>query len=79
MFLDCAGHTAAKTMAHNTVCKVTNILPFCQMFVVFFACWLAKNVAQSIVRYVFLRLFLRMWMREALRKSASGIMPDALF
>ncbi len=57
MFLDCAGHIIAEMMAHNTECKVTNIPPFCQMFVVFFACWLAKNVAQSVVRYVFLGLF----------------------
>lgn len=64
MFLDCAGHIIAEMMAHNTVCKVTNIPSFCQMFVVFFACRLTKNVAQSVVRYVFLGLFLRLWMRE---------------
>lgn len=42
MFLDCAGHIVAEMMAHNTVCKVTNIPSFCQMFVVFF-CLLARK------------------------------------
>lgn len=64
MFLDCAGHIIAEMMAHNTVCKVTNIPSFCQMFVVFFACWLAKTWRKVLCAMCFGIVPHRMWMRE---------------
>lgn len=65
MFLDCAGHIIAEMMAHNTVCKVTNIPPFRQIFVAFFACWnVKKRGAKCCVLCVLWGLFFRMCMRE---------------